>query len=97
MRTVIVEASYLLPQWIGVPKPFFAPSRRFARGDSSATVHRMPGRDAGRQGAGLVSSGLLTDDNRQGVEFAPVTYSRDPKSWGSRITLEEREAKQCGR
>jgi hypothetical protein len=48
-------------------------------------------------GNALVSSGLLTDDNCQGVEFAPVTSSRDPKSWGSRITLEEMEAKQCER
>ena len=45
----------------------------------------------------LVHAGLLVNDNRQYVENAPVTYSRDPKGWGSRITLEDMEDRQCGR
>ena len=45
----------------------------------------------------LVHSKLLVNDNRQYVENAPATYSRDPKSWGSKITLEDMEDRQCGR
>jgi hypothetical protein len=39
----------------------------------------------------LVHAGALVDDNRQHVELAPVTFSRDPEGWGTRITLEEME------
>lgn len=38
----------------------------------------------------LVHAGVLVDDNRQHVELAPVTFSRDPQGWGMVITLEER-------
>ena len=41
---------------------------------------------------GLVNAGMLTDDNRQGVELLPVEFSRDDIHWGSRITLTD-EAK----
>jgi len=37
----------------------------------------------------LVHAEMLWDDNRQHVELAPVTFSRDPKAWGSEITLED--------
>ncbi len=37
----------------------------------------------------LVHAGALVDDNRQHVELAPVTFSRDPKVWGSVIRLED--------
>jgi hypothetical protein len=37
----------------------------------------------------LIHAKLLVDDNRQHVELAPVTFSRDPKAWGTRITLED--------
>jgi Holliday junction resolvase RusA-like endonuclease len=37
----------------------------------------------------LVHAGMLVDDNRQHVELAPVTFSRDPKSWGTVIRLED--------
>ena len=37
---------------------------------------------------GLVHAGMLTDDNRQGVELTPVTYERGTASdWGTRIRL----------
>jgi len=32
---------------------------------------------------------MLWDDNRQHVELAPVTFSRDPKAWGTVIQLED--------
>jgi Holliday junction resolvase RusA-like endonuclease len=36
----------------------------------------------------LVQAGLLTDDNRQGVELAPVAYERGTATdWGTRIRL----------
>jgi Holliday junction resolvase RusA-like endonuclease len=37
----------------------------------------------------LVHAGMLVDDNRQHVELAPVTFSRDPATWGTRISLED--------
>jgi Holliday junction resolvase RusA-like endonuclease len=37
----------------------------------------------------LVHAGMLVDDNRQHVELAPVTFSRDPAAWGTRIMLED--------
>ena len=39
----------------------------------------------------LVCAKLLVNDNRQYVENAPTTYSRNPHGWGTRITLEEIE------
>jgi Holliday junction resolvase RusA-like endonuclease len=35
----------------------------------------------------LVHAEMLVDDNRQHVELAPVTFSRDWQHWGTRITL----------
>ncbi|WP_435018466.1 hypothetical protein TA3x_000440 [Tundrisphaera sp. TA3] len=36
----------------------------------------------------LVHAGLLKDDNRQGVELAPVAYERGTEAdWGTRIRL----------
>ena len=38
----------------------------------------------------LVAAGLLTDDNRQGVELAPVHYERGTETdWGTVIVLED--------
>jgi Holliday junction resolvase RusA-like endonuclease len=37
----------------------------------------------------LVHAGVLVDDNRQRVELAPVTFSRDPQAWGSVIRLDD--------
>jgi hypothetical protein len=39
----------------------------------------------------LVNAEILWDDNRQHVELTPVTFSRDPKAWGAKITLEDME------
>jgi hypothetical protein len=39
----------------------------------------------------LVNAEMLWDDNRQHVEITPATFSRDPKSWGTRITIEDVE------
>lgn len=36
----------------------------------------------------LVACGMLTDDNRAGVEQGEITYSRSP-DWGTKITLED--------
>lgn len=38
-------------------------------------------------GDALVHAGMLTDDNRQGVEWLPIEFSRDPDNWGTRIIL----------
>jgi hypothetical protein len=38
-----------------------------------------------------VNAEILWDDNRQHVELTPVTFSRDPKAWGAKITLEDME------
>jgi hypothetical protein len=32
---------------------------------------------------------LIADDSCKYVEQGPVTFSRDPKAWGTRITLED--------
>jgi hypothetical protein len=37
----------------------------------------------------LVHAKMLVNDNRQHVELAPVTFSRDPKGWGTVIRLED--------
>jgi hypothetical protein len=37
----------------------------------------------------LVHAEMLVDDNRQHVELAPVTFSREPAAWGSVITLQD--------
>jgi hypothetical protein len=37
----------------------------------------------------LVHAKMLVNDNRQHVELAPVTFSRDPKAWGTVIQLED--------
>jgi uncharacterized protein (DUF433 family) len=37
----------------------------------------------------LVNAEMLWDDNRQHVEITPATFSRDPKAWGTRITIED--------
>lgn len=41
-------------------------------------------------GDSLVHAGMLTDDNRQGVEWSPVTYERGTHfRWGTVISLED--------
>jgi hypothetical protein len=37
----------------------------------------------------LVHAEMLWDDNRQHVELAPVTFSRDAAAWGTVIQLED--------
>ena len=37
----------------------------------------------------LVHAGMLIDDTSQWVEIGPLTFSRDPKSWGSSIILKD--------
>lgn len=37
----------------------------------------------------LVHAKLLINDNRQNCELGPVTFSRDAKRWGTRVTLED--------
>jgi hypothetical protein len=37
----------------------------------------------------LVHAKMLVNDNRQYVELALVTFSRDPKAWGTAIRLED--------
>jgi Holliday junction resolvase RusA-like endonuclease len=32
---------------------------------------------------------LIVDDSTEFVEIGPLTFSRDPKAWGTRITLED--------
>jgi hypothetical protein len=37
----------------------------------------------------LVQAEMLWDDNRQHVDLAPLTFSRDPAAWGTVITLQD--------
>jgi Holliday junction resolvase RusA-like endonuclease len=73
----------------GVPK---------AEGKRRVSLHivldkgqRAPDPDAYQKSCldALVHAGVLVDDNRQYSEIAPVTFSRNPKGWGTIITLEE--------